>query len=215
MHSAQKFESLLEIYRRPDGRRWSGAQLGEATGGVVTRSYVTNLRKGRIENPGYEKMRAIAKAMGFPPELWFEEDLGSEGGSPAQPEGRGIPGRVEHLFEVVKNPKTGESYTNAEVARMSAGDLTEGDVEGIRTGKIADPLVSQLAALAAAFGVPPSYLLDRGREPPILDEKVLETLTDEIAGEILRESARLPEREKRIVLGIVRQFSGQLGAAER
>jgi hypothetical protein len=32
----------------------------------VTRSYVTNLRKGRIENPAYEKMRALAKAMGFP-----------------------------------------------------------------------------------------------------------------------------------------------------
>jgi hypothetical protein len=57
--------------------------------------------------------------------------------------------------------------------------------------------------------------VDRGREPPVLDEKVLETLTDETAGEILRESARLPEREKRIVLGIVRQFSDQLGAAER
>jgi len=53
---------------------------------VVPRSYVTNLRKGRIENPGYEKMRAIAKAMGFPPHLWFEADLDSEGGSPAQPE---------------------------------------------------------------------------------------------------------------------------------
>ena len=39
------------------------------------RSYVTNLRKGRIESPGYEKMRAIAKAMGFPPALWFEDDL--------------------------------------------------------------------------------------------------------------------------------------------
>jgi transcriptional regulator with XRE-family HTH domain len=181
----------------------------------VTRSYVTNLRKGRIENPGYEKMRAIAKAMGIPPELWFEEDLGSEGGSAAQPEGRGIPGRVEYLFEVVKNPQTGESYTNAEVARMSAGDLTEGDVEGIRGGGIADPLVSQLAALAAAFGVPPSYLLDRGREAPVLDEKVLDDLADETAGAILRESARLPEREKRIVLGIVRQFSDQLGATER
>jgi hypothetical protein len=88
---------------------------------------------------------------------------------------------------VVKNPKTGESYTNAEVARMSAGDLTEGDVEGIRGGGIADPLVSQLAALAAAFGVPPSYLLDRGREAPVLDEKVLDDLADETAGAILRE----------------------------
>ena len=45
----------------------------DATGGVVSRSYVTNLRKGQIENPGYDKLRAIAKAMGFPPELWFED----------------------------------------------------------------------------------------------------------------------------------------------
>jgi hypothetical protein len=35
---------------------------------------------------------------------------------------------------------------------MSAGDLTEADVEGIRGGEITDPLVSQVAALAAAFG---------------------------------------------------------------
>src|ERR687889_169916 len=165
MHVAQKFETLLERYRHPDGHRWSGQEIDEATGGVVTRSYVTNLRKGRIESPGYEKMRAIAKAMSFPPELWFEEDLGSGGGSPAQPEGTGIPGRVEHLFEVVKNPKTGESYTNAEVARMSAGEISEEEVEGIRSGKLADPSVGRVAALAAVFGVSPSYLLDGARIP--------------------------------------------------
>jgi hypothetical protein len=62
MHIAQKFEGLLEMYRRPDGRKWSGQQIDEATGGVVTRSYVNNLRKGRIENRGYEKMRTIADA---------------------------------------------------------------------------------------------------------------------------------------------------------
>ena len=73
MHAAQRFEGLLEAYRRPDGGRWTGQQLDEATGGVVTRSYVTNLRKGRIESPGYEKMRAIALAKGFPPEAWFDE----------------------------------------------------------------------------------------------------------------------------------------------
>jgi transcriptional regulator with XRE-family HTH domain len=72
-HVAHKFEHLLETYRRPDGRAWSGAELAKATGGVVPRSYVTNLRKGRIENPGYEKLRAIAKAMGFAPQVWFED----------------------------------------------------------------------------------------------------------------------------------------------
>jgi transcriptional regulator with XRE-family HTH domain len=215
MHIAQKFEALLEIYRRPDGRRWSGQEIDEATGGVVTRSYITNLRKGRIENPGYEKMRAIAKAMGFPPEEWFEEDLGDEGGLLAGPEGRGIPGRVEHLFQVVKNPKTGESYTNAEVARMSAGEITEEEVEGIRSGKTADPSVGRVAALAAVFGVPPSYVLDRGTGSEVLDEETLKALADKTVGAILKESARLPEREKQIVLGIVRQFSDQLGADER
>ena len=55
MHIAHRFEHLLNTYRHPDGHRWSGQQLDEATGGVVTRSYATNLRKGRIESPGYER----------------------------------------------------------------------------------------------------------------------------------------------------------------
>ncbi len=50
--------------------------LHDATGGAVTRSYVTSSRKGRIENPGSEKLKAIAKAMGFPLELRFEDVKG-------------------------------------------------------------------------------------------------------------------------------------------
>jgi transcriptional regulator with XRE-family HTH domain len=114
MHIAQKFEGLLEMYRRPDGRRWSGQKIDEATGGVVTRSYITNLRKGRIESPGYEKLRAIAKAMGFAPEVWFEDGLGEGRSVGEAEESRGLSGRVEHVFEVVRSPKTGERYTNAE-----------------------------------------------------------------------------------------------------
>ena len=82
MHVAQRFELFLDTYRRPDGSRWTGQKLDEATGGVVPRSYFTNLRKGRIENPGYEKMMAIARAMGFPPEAWFEDAPGRRAGRP-------------------------------------------------------------------------------------------------------------------------------------
>jgi transcriptional regulator with XRE-family HTH domain len=66
----------------------------------VTRSYVTNLRKGRIESPGYEKLAAIAKAMGFAPEAWFEETPGD--GAPVAPaEGQDLTEReVNGLFEV-------------------------------------------------------------------------------------------------------------------
>lgn len=207
MHMAQKFEYLLDAHRRPDGRRWTGQQLDEATEGVVTRSYVTNLRKGRIESPGYEKMRAIAKAMGFPPEEWFEDGSGTRVGPAEEPGGiapGGIAGRVEHLFNAVRNPATGEPYTNAEVARMTLGDLSEEDVEGIRSGAIGDPTVSQVAALAGVFGVEPSYMLDRSE--PLFDGKLVEALRDQAVRDIARDSSRLPEREKRIVLGIVREF---------
>jgi hypothetical protein len=109
----------------------------------------------------------------------------------------------------VRSPKTGEPYTNAEVARMSAGALTEEEVEGIRSGAIPDQTVGKVTALAAVFGVEPSYLVDR-KGQPTLDAETLEALSDETAAAILRESARLPEREKRIVLGIVREFGEAL-----
>jgi len=211
MHIAQKFEALLETYRRPDGRKWSGQEIDDATGGVVTRSYITNLRKGRIENPGYAKLAAMAKAMGIPPEVWFEEPL-HEGRTIGQAEeSRGVAGRLEDLFEVVRNPKTGGPYTNAEVARMTLGDLSEEEIERIRTGADSDPTVGQVAALASVFGVEPSYLLEKG-EPSLLDEELVKALRDEEVRDITRESSRLSDGEKRLVLGIVRQFRDQIAA---
>ena len=165
---------------------------------------MTNLRKGGIENPGYEKMRALAKAMGFAPEAWFEDATG-DGARADRADGQDLSGRVGHLFGAVRHPRTGEPYTNAEVARMSAGGLTEEEVEGIRTGAIPDPTVGQVVALAAVFGVEPSYLVGR-KEPPSLDAELMDAMRDAATREITREALRLPEREKEIVLGIVRQF---------
>jgi len=123
----------------------------------------------------------------------------------------GVAGRLEHLFEVVRNLKTGKPYTNGEVARMTLGDLSEDDVERIRTGAVSDPTVGQVAALACVFGVEPSYLLDRGK-PSLLDEELVQTLRDEDVRDITRESSRLPDGERRLVLGIVRQFRDQTAA---
>jgi hypothetical protein len=89
---------------------------------------------------------------------------------------------------------------------MTLGDLSEDDVEGIRTGTIADPAVGQVAALAGAFGIEPAYLLDRGEAP-------LEGACGGLAGETVRHATReishLSERERRLVLGIVRQFGAK------
>jgi hypothetical protein len=40
----------------------------------------------------------------------------------------------------------------------------------------------------------------------LLDEELVKALRDETARDVLREVIRLPERERKIVLGIVRQF---------
>jgi transcriptional regulator with XRE-family HTH domain len=206
-HVARKFERLLDTYRREDGGRWSGIELERATGGVVTRSYVTNLRKGRIENPGMDKLAAIAKAMGFPAALWFEEEPTRADGRGSAGPSAGLASRIERLFDVIKDPKTGETYSSSNIARTSLDDLTEEDVEGLRSGSIADPPLSHLLALARAFGVEPSYLVD-GTGEAVLDREIVEALRDDTTQAIARESARLPDRERNLVLGIVRQFEG-------
>ncbi len=70
-HVSGRFRRLLALHRRPDGSEWGGQDLEDATGGAATRSYVSNLKNDRIENPGLAKLEAIARAMGFPPQLWF------------------------------------------------------------------------------------------------------------------------------------------------
>jgi hypothetical protein len=198
MHIAQKFEGLLEMYRRPDGLRWSGQEIDEATDGIVTRSYVTNLRKGRIENPD------------FPPELWFEEspDLRT-GTSIDHVSGHmSLAAKTNRLFEAIKNDTTGKPYTNAEVSRMSLGDLSEEHLEQIRAGRLADPSMKQVVTLAEVFGVHPAYFLDTTRKTPLLDEEAMSIFRDETVSAIAHKSLHLPGREREMILGIIRQFEG-------
>ena len=75
-HVSERFRRLLALYRRPDGSEWGGQDLDNATGRAVGRSYVANLKNGRIGNPGLANLRAISKAMGFPPALWFGDAEG-------------------------------------------------------------------------------------------------------------------------------------------
>jgi hypothetical protein len=49
-------------------------------------------------------MRAIATAMGFPPEVWFEESIGDVMPIGPSDSNRGMSGRVESLFDAIRNP---------------------------------------------------------------------------------------------------------------
>lgn len=216
MQIARKFERLLEMYPHPDGRRWSGQEIDEATGGIVTRSYVTNLRKGRIENPGFEKLRAIAKVMDFPPELWFEvmPDFSAVAATDSPPDGSSIANKTNRLFEAFRNEKSGAPLTNTEVARMSLGDLSEDHVEQIRSGKLTNPAMNQVVALAEVFGVHPSYFLDAARKPPLLDEEAMRIFQDETVSAIAHKSLHLPGRERQMILNIIQQFEETQGAGD-
>ena len=80
-HVSERFRRMLALYRQPDGSEWGGQALENATGGAVKRSYVSHLKKGRIVSHSLDKMETIARAMGFPPALWFD----SRGDKPSDP----------------------------------------------------------------------------------------------------------------------------------
>ena len=67
--------------------------------------------------------------------------------------------------------------------------------------------LSHVVALARAFGVEPSYLVD-GYGEVALDRETVEALRDDTTRAIALESTRLPNRERKLLLGIVRQFEG-------
>jgi len=116
------------------------------------------------------------------------------------------------VFEVVRNPKSGKPYTNAEVARMTLGDLSEEDVERIRTGALSDPTVGQVAVLAGVFGVEPFSTSWIGGNRLYSIKNSCRRSGMRTCEDITRESSRLSDGERRLVLGIVRQFRDQKAA---
>lgn len=69
----RKFRWLSSRYRRPDGRPWSGAEIERRTGGFVSRSYLSKLRTGHIQDPSFERIAAISRVMGIPLAEWDRE----------------------------------------------------------------------------------------------------------------------------------------------
>lgn len=211
MRTQEKFEKLLEQYRKPDGSKWTGAEIEEATGGTINRSYITNLRKGRIRQPGLERLRAIASIMGFPVELWFETEL-ERGADLHTGSGQGtFAARLERLFEVTLNERTHRPFTNAEVAGLSLGKLTEEQVESMRSGELEDPTLRQLLALSEVFEVDHSYWFADDRRQPLLDREALEALRDEDNQKILHKSLRLSGRDRVMLLTLAEE----MGLADR
>ncbi len=205
---ANRFERLLEIYRRPDGGRWGGQDLESATGGAVTRSYISTFRKGNIESPGFDKLEAIAKAMGFPPESWFDDHFGPVPRKiETVDEDATVAERLEHLFVTFVDEKKGRPYTSAEVAKMSLGGVTEEEVVGIRSGEIGHPTLDQVLALSEAFGIDPSYFTRRVRR----QDASLASLAQEESTSIVNKTLALSEGDRRVVLDLLDHLGSRDG----
>lgn len=174
---SKKFRIMLRLMVHPDGGDWTGTKMERATGRKVQASYFTSLRDDHIEIPRADKVEAIARAMRFPPELWFKdlswwealyerseagEDVATTLERPEERVGGGrVSERLNRLLELAVNERTGESFSDAEVAELSGGRLREEDVAAMREGRVPDPTWAQVLALCDVFEVDPSYWSER------------------------------------------------------
>lgn len=67
-----------------------------------------------------------------------------------------------------------------------------------------DPPVSKLIALADAFGVYSSYFLCASSDSAVFDEGLIGAVSDETIKDIVRETLRVSERERSLILNVVR-----------
>ena len=204
-----KFARLLDIYRKPDGSRWSLKEIEDYTGGFVTGRYLTNLKAGRIQQPGLDRMREIARVLGFPVQLWLQDIENWESitkQKESQERGSTLPDRLNLLFDVLVNRRTGKPYTNEQVADFSKGRLTAEDLARARAGEINDFKGAQYLALSDVFGVNPSYWYSAAEQRPTLDRETVEALKNRKTHLILNKISGKSDREKDILLTLLEQL---------
>lgn len=208
----RQFQRLQDAYRKPDGTRWTGTDLSRATEGYIRPNYVTNLIKGRIERPGYDRLRAIAQVMGFPVELWFRELPDAPSGGPAEElPTRTLSEKLAAVFEAANRHRPpDEPLTSAQVAQLTFGRLSEQEIEDARAGNIEDLTGAQYLALSNVFGLPVRYWYTQdaaGIGP--LEPDVAAAVRTRKGRQLLQKFHDRPEEQKDIILLLLDQLAGR------
>ncbi len=192
---------FLDRHKKPDGSIWSAKDIEAATDGFVTASYFLNLKADRIRQPGYERLRAIARAMGFPTVLWYEPPADWEAAVAREISRQpSLKRALTVLFETTINDQTGRAFTTEEVARLSGGQLTREQVRALRTGELADPTMSQLMVLSEIFGVEPGFWYRPSEDLLALDSETFAAIRDEKSHLILSKIHGRDDLEKDMIL---------------
>lgn len=209
MNFGTKLARLLEIYRKPDGAKWSLKEIEDATDGYVTGRYLTNLKAGRIRQPSLDRLATLARIMGFPVELWvqnlenWDQIIGRQknlrGGST-------LANRLNLLFEVIANQETGAPFTVREVATLSKGRFTVEELERARSGEVQDLSGTQYLALSEIFGVNSSYWYSAAEQRPNLDPETIEALKNRKNLLLLNKMSTRSDDEKDLFLSLADQL---------
>lgn len=206
MSFGETFVRLLDKYRKPDGSRWTLKEIEDATDGFVRGVYLTNLKADRIRQPGLDRLKAIAHAVGFPAELWLKEPQSWDDSSQRLEARRTLAQRLELAFEVIPNERTGEPFTTREVAELSFGRLTEERLSRIRAGEVEDLAGAQYLALSEIFGVDVSYWYAPPEQFRLLDAQTVAALKDKKSHLILDKLHGRSDREKDIIINLLDQL---------
>lgn len=219
---ADRFEMLLDRFRRHDGSRWGNTQLEDATNGDASNSYVSGLKHARWNKPGFEQLAAIARAMGFPVTLWelppeeWDLEIARHERARALPDPDEVARLLERLFLSDVNPATGVPYTSAEVAWRTGGRLSEGEVDRLRRGASVGYTEADLASVGQVFGVGPSYWIGRGGGASIDWDALERHYGEEVVG-FIRDSRGFTDEQvsqARSYLRFLKQSGGEPGAED-
>lgn len=215
--NAERLDLFFEAYRRADGDKWKGTELGRATNGVVSSAYVTGIRSGAIKQPSDKYRKAMSRAMNFPFSYWFmdvdelRQELRRQGLLDRDGSGRR---RSEWAGGEVLADLIGDQVAwmmlERGVERLGDGELaeesgrfTEEEMRVMRRGDAGPLTEAQALALSDLFGIAPSYWR---AGPPRRD-----LITPEAASRILRNERILllqdsegsaPENVRNVVQGI-------------
>src|SRR3972149_9534468 len=68
---AAMLDRLIDTNRKPDGSKFTYADIQEGTGGAVSAEYVRQLHQGKAENPGYGVIEALSAFFQVSPADFF------------------------------------------------------------------------------------------------------------------------------------------------
>jgi transcriptional regulator with XRE-family HTH domain len=96
--------------------------------------------------------------------------LGVNGVQGKGPDGSGLATRLNKLFELMRKagtPPLSNAAAAAAITDKTGVPISPAYLWQLRSGLKTNPTVAHLRAIADYFGVPPSYLIDRGTDPAI------------------------------------------------